>query len=361
MDIEQTLSAWPGEAVIVRRDPPTGAWIIIAIHSTRLGPAAGGTRMRPYAGLAAALADALRLAESMTYKFAAANFMRGGGKAVISLPPDFDPGQRAGLLRRYGSLIAQLGGLFVTGPDVGTSPEDMDIIAETGAPYVFARTPAAGGSGSSGPPTALGVFSAIEATCAYLFGEAALAGRRVLVQGAGGVGAALIERLGAAGAEVAFSEVDPALVAYWRDERGLKFVPPAEVLGFECDLFSPCALGGVLNAENIARLRCRAVVGAANNQLAEPEDAERLSARGILYAPDFVVNAGGATAVLAVEALGWPAAKAEAFVRGIGANLTRIYTRAARYAITTDLAARRLAEERLASAAADGRELTADG
>jgi leucine dehydrogenase len=347
MTIEHLISAWDGESVVLHPDRPTGAWILIAIHSTRLGPAVGGTRMKPYPSLPAAVDDVLRLAEGMTYKLAAAEAAWGGGKAVIHLPAGFDAAERPALLRRYGALVKQLGGLFLTGPDVGTGPADMDIIGETGSPYIFARTPAAGGAGSSGPPTALGVFGAIQATCEYLFGTPDLRGRRVLVQGTGGVGGPLIDRLCAAGAEVLFSEVDPARVQHWRDERGLAYVSPEAATTTPCDVFAPCALGGLLDAATIAGLRCRAVVGGANNQLATPEDAARLQARGILYAPDFVVNAGGAVAIMGLEVGGWTPEEAEANVRRIGPNLRRVFERAARDGVTTDTAARRLAEERL--------------
>src|ERR1051326_5955503 len=178
--MESLLKAWDGEQVIIEFDRPTGAWIIIAIHSSRRGPAGGGTRMKTYPTMEAALADALELARGMSYKFAAAAMARGGGKAVIAVPPDLKPQARTDLLRRYGSLIARLGGMFQTGSDVGTSSADMDIIAETGAPYVFSRTVVAGGAGDSGPATALGVLHGISVTCEHLFGDASLAGKRVL-------------------------------------------------------------------------------------------------------------------------------------------------------------------------------------
>jgi leucine dehydrogenase len=343
------LEDWDGEAVVVRRDRPSGAWIFIAVHSTRLGPAAGGTRMRTYPDPGAALRDALRLAEAMTLKYAVPGFPRGGGKAVIAVPPDLDPAARTALLRRYGELVRELGGLFLTGPDVGTSSEDMDVIGETGSPYVFARTPARGGAGGSGPATALGVFAALEAAAGRVFGEDSLRDRHVLVQGAGSVGGALIERLLAAGARVSFSDVDPGAVRRFRDERGLEYVPPEAVFETPCDLFSPCALGGVLNEATIPRLRCRAVAGAANNQLATPEDAERLRARGILYAPDFVVSLGGAMAVTGLEAMGWTPAQAEREVLRIGDTLRKVFDRAEADGLTTEAAARRIARETLAA------------
>ncbi len=323
--METALKAWDGESIIVQHDRPTGALIIIAIHSSRLGPAAGGTRMKSYPDYQSALQDALRLAAGMTYKFAVHNLPRGGAKAVISVSDMLDEQARHGLLLRYGTLIRQLNGLFQTGPDVGTSSEDMDLIAETGAPYVRACTPARGGAGDSGPFTALGLFACLRATCEQLFGTAALNDRHVLVQGAGSVGGRLIEHLLEAGARVSFSDLDPQAISRFRDARGLAFVPAEAVYETECDIFAPCAMGNVLTAATIPRLRCRAVVGAANNQLGEQEDAERLRARGILYAPDYVVNVGGAMALTGLEALGWSEAKARQAVERTGETQVCLY------------------------------------
>lgn len=348
--MESLLREWDGETVIVRYDRPTGAWILIAIHSTRCGPAAGGTRMKSYPDVQAALQDAFRLAEGMSYKFATPGIPFGGGKAVIAVPPDLDRQSRPALLRRYGALVHQLGGLFYTAPDVGTSSTDMDIIAETGAPYVFSRTPAGGGAGSSGPFTALGVFTGIQVACEHLFGEASLRGRRVLVQGTGSVGGTLIEHLRAADAEVVFSEVDQGAIRRFRDELGLQFVPPEAVYTTECDIFAPCALGGVLNANTIPQLKCRVVAGGANNQLASPEDAESLRARGILYAPDYVINVGGAMAILGLETQGWTQERAEKeVVESVRHALRQIFEVAATERIPTEVAARQIAEERLSA------------
>jgi leucine dehydrogenase len=351
VDIAAVLQDWDGETLIAHLDRPSGALIFIGIHSTRLGPAAGGTRMKPYPSAEAALQDVQRLAAGMTYKFALSGLPYGGGKAVIAVPEGFDPAGRAGLLRRYGALIHQLGGLYHTGPDVGTSSADMDVIAEIGAPYVFGRTPAAGGAGDSGPITALGVFAGIQAACAHAFGDGALQGRRVLVQGAGSVGGTLIGRLRVAGAEVLFHDVDAGAVRRFRDEQGLPFVAPEALYATACDVFSPNALGGVLNAATIAQLRCRIVAGGANNQLAGPDDAERLRARGILYAPDYVINMGGALGITGMETLHWSRAEAERRVtENVRTTLEQVFALAAREGITTEAAARRVAEERLRQA-----------
>jgi leucine dehydrogenase len=237
----------------------------------------------------------------------------------------------------------------------------MDIIAETGAPYVHSRTPAAGGAGSSGPFTALGVRSGIRVVCHRLFGDSSLRDRRVLVQGAGSVGGKLIELLTRDGADVMFSEVDGALALRVRDEHGADFISGEEVLSTECDVFSPCAMGGILNAKSIPQLRCRGIAGGANNQLAEPEDAGRLADRGILYAPDYVVSIGGAMGITGMEAMGWSQTEAEERVKeAVETALTRIFERAEAEGITTEAAARRIAEERLSSASrggsTDGRE-----
>jgi leucine dehydrogenase len=341
---------WEGEALLERADPETGSTILIALHSSRLGPASGGTRMKSYPDLDDARRDARRLSEGMTYKWAAAGFPRGGGKAVLAVPAGLAGEIRDGLLRRYGSFIQELAGRFWTGADVGTSARDMDVISETGAPYVFSRTPEHGGAGDSSTWTALGVESGLRTTCTRLFGEPSLSGRTIVVQGAGSVGGELIERLLAAGADVVFSDVDPRSVRRWRDERGVRYVDPDRVLDTPGDVFAPCALGGVLDARSIPRLRCRAVAGAANNQLAETEDAVRLRARGMLYAPDFVINAGGAIGITGQESLGWSAEKAREEVLRIGETLARVYDLANEAGITTDAAARRIAEERLGRA-----------
>jgi leucine dehydrogenase len=348
--MEALIRHWDGESVLIRFDRPTRAWIMIAIHSTRLGPATGGTRMKSYPNLKEALRDALNLALGMTYKFAVADFPRGGAKAVIDLPPDFDPQARAGLLRRYGALVHQLGGLYQTGPDLGTSPADMDIIAETGAPYVFCRTPEKGGAGDSGPPTAIGVISGMQAVCEQLFGDASLAGRRVLVQGAGSVGRTLIDLLREADAELLFSDVDQDTIRHFRDELKLPFVAAEDVYDTACDIFAPCALGGILNQDTIPRLQCLAVAGAANNQLVEPSDADKLSQKGILYAPDYVINFGGAIAITGIESMGWSPTEAEAHVRSVKQTLKHIFQTAAAEKISTDAAARRIAESRLTGA-----------
>jgi len=352
--IESMLDSWDGETVVIRRDRETESWIIVALHSSRLGPPTGGTRMKPYPNLESALTDALRLSRGMTYKFAAPGLPSGGAKAVIMVPSNLDPEARDGLLRRFGGFVAELDGRFRTGPDLGTTPTDMDIVAEQGAPHVFSRPTASGGAGNPGPFTAVGVFAGIRVAAARLLASEDLSRVRVVVQGAGDVGAPLIEMLRGAGAEVTFSEVDERRIRRLRDDLEVAFVPPDEVVAAECDIFAPCALGAILNAATIPLLRCAAIVGSANNQLAEPEDAVRLAARGILYAPDYVANVGGAMAVPGIELTGWTRDRARDEVADYVENtLVRIFDMAKDEDITTDEAARRIAEQHLLDADGD--------
>ncbi len=347
------LRDWEGESLVVHRDAPSGAWIFIAIHSTRLGPAAGGTRIKQYPAVEDALCDALRLSKGMTLKFAAPGLPYGGAKAVIMLPDDFEPEGRRELLRRYGEHVKALRGAFYTGPDFGTTPADMDVIAETGSPYIFCRTPEAGGAGDPGPYTAFGVLTGMRAVCEHLYGDDSLASRRILVQGAGDVGGALIPLLLAEGSEVTFSEVDDRTIHHFRDEVGVAFVPAGDALGVECDILAPCALGGVLDETTIPQLRCAAVAGSANNQLGTAEDAERLRSRGILYAPDYVVNSGGAMAITLLEMRGGtPEGARDEIATYVRRALLRIFETADREGITSDAAALRMAEEHLAGAVA---------
>jgi leucine dehydrogenase len=340
--LEDLIRGWDGEEVVVRFDEPTRTWMFVCIHSTARGPAGGGTRMKVYPEPSDALADAMRLASAMTLKMAAVDMPFGGAKAVLAVPELFDGEARRGLLLRYADLVASLRGTFNTGPDVNTSAEDMDVIGER-CGYVFCRTEEHGGSGDPGPHTARGVFHGIRASVRHVFGTDSLEGRVVLVQGLGSVGGPLAGELAAAGARVSASDVVPGRA----DALGAEVVPPEEVIGTECDVYAPCALGGTLSAETIPRLRCPIVAGSANNQLAEPEDAERLRAAGILYAPDFVINAGGVLNSLGVEHLGWARAKIEERLAGIGDTLEEIYARAEAEGITTEAAAERLARTRL--------------
>src|SRR6202022_2562228 len=220
--MEQLLAAWEGESVSTHRDRRTDTWMFICVHSPRLGPSGGGTRMRPYSSPSAALADGLRLSEAMTLKFASVDLPMGGGKAVIALPDAHIPtgDERNRLLREFGSFVKSLGGLYSCAPDMNTSAADMDVIAEV-CPFVFCKTEAAGGSGDTAPDTAVGVFHGIRASCRFAFGTDDLAGRTVVVQGAGGVGGRLIELLRNEGVEVIATDIDPQRLATL-ESQGIK-------------------------------------------------------------------------------------------------------------------------------------------
>jgi leucine dehydrogenase len=338
---EELLERWDGEHAVIRHDAAT--WMLVCLHSTQLGPAMGGTRLKSYANPSDALEDALRLSAGMTRKLAVLGLPCGGGKAVLAVPAVPNGDERRRLLERYGDLVASLGGTFVTGPDVNTGEADMDVIGER-SPYVFCRSAARGGSGDPSIHTALGVFHGIRAALERVLGSADLDGRTVLVQGAGSVGGKLARLLMDAGATVLVNDIDEERA---RGTGGVVVAPDA-ALETECDVYAPCALGATLNADSIPRLRCRIVAGAANNQLATPEDAERLHAAGILYAPDYVINGGGALHGIGLEQLGWDEETLERQVAGIADTLARVYDEAEAEGITTAAAAEQLAAQRLA-------------
>jgi glutamate dehydrogenase/leucine dehydrogenase len=337
---EDLLRGWDGEEAVIRYDEPSGAWIFVCVHSTALGPAGGGTRMRVYEQPADGLADAMRLSQAMTVKMAVADCERGGGKAVLAVPELPTGDKRRALLLRYGQLVTALGGTYRTAGDMNISPEDLDVVHEV-CPWVYGTT---GAGGNSGRGTARGVLHGIRASVEHVFGSADLAGRRVLVQGAGSVGHDLARDLLAEGAVVLVSDVDEARAA----STGAEVVPAGEAFATECDVYSPCAVGGTLSAATIPDLRCRIVAGSANNQLAEPEDAERLRAAGILYAPDYVTNAGGVIQLVGLEDRHWSEAELEENLAGIGDTLRRIYHDADESDTTPAAAAERLAAERIA-------------
>ncbi len=350
--MQELLEGWEGESVSIHRDRASGALMFICVHSTALGAAAGGTRMKHYATPTDALADGMRLSEAMSLKFACVDFPHGGGKAVIALPTKEMPqgAARVRLLREYGAFVNSLGGLYSCAPDMNTSAADMDIIAEV-TPYVFCKTEAAGGSGDTAPDTAVGVLHGIRATCRYVFGSDDLSGRTVLVQGVGGVGGHLVDLLVEAGATIIATDVDEARLEAVR-QRGISVVAPEAALATECDVLAPCAIGGILNASTIPNLRCRVVAGGANNQLQSVEDADRLRQRGIAYAPDFVINAGGVLHGGGLEEQGWSRGVLDAKLAGIGDSIYAILQRAERDGISTDAAARRVALDRLGRASA---------
>jgi leucine dehydrogenase len=343
---EQLVEGWDGEETVVRFDRPTGTWMFICIHSTERGPAAGGTRMRTYEAPADGLADAMRLSAAMTRKMAVLGVPFGGGKAVLAVPELPAGESRHDLLLRYGEMVASLGGTFRTAADMNTSATDMDIVAER-CSYVYGRSEEQGGGGDSGRGTARGVFHGIRASVRQVFGSNDLAERRVLVQGVGSVGRELVQLLAEAGAEVLVSDVATELAAETAERVNATLVAPEDAIGADCDVYAPCAVGRTIDRESIPRLRCRIVAGSANNQLGEPADADRLRSAGILYAPDFVINAGGVLQLLGAEDLGWDETMLEKRLAGIGATLTAIYAEAEALGINTEAAAERLAATHL--------------
>jgi leucine dehydrogenase len=346
---EELLHAWDGEEVALRYDAEVDAWMFVCVHSTRLGPGAGGTRMKVYASPADALRDGLRLSSAMTRKNAVAGLPLGGGKAVVAVGEIPTGERRERVLLRYADLVESLHGTYWTACDMNTSPEDMDVIARRCA-SVFGRTEGAGGSGSSAPSTAEGVFHGILASVEHAFDSPDLHGRSVVVQGVGAVGRQLAHRLVEAGAKVSVADVDEGRARRAAAETGSARIPAGEAMTAECDVLSPCATGGVLSAQTIPALQCAIVAGAANNQLAAPEDAERFRERGILYAPDYVVNAGGIIHLASFELLGEDEAARDERVRGIARTLGEVFRRAEADGASTSAAAEAMVRERLAAA-----------
>jgi leucine dehydrogenase len=352
VSFEDLLRGWDGEQVTVRFDEASGAWMFIGVHSTVLGPAMGGTRMKAYRSSGEAFADVLRLSQAMTMKHSAAGLAFGGGKAVLALPdvPARGSAERRSMLLRYADLVGSLRGTYVTAADMNTGQDDMDVIGERTS-HVLGRSPEHGGSGDPASGTAVGVFHGIRACLRHVLGDDDLTGRRVLVQGIGAVGERLTPLLHEAGATLLIADLDEPRAAAMAERVGAELVPVHHVSHTECDVYSPCSIGGVLSAESIPMFRCRVVAGAANNQLATPWDAERLRDRGILYAPDYVINAGGVIHLAGYETLGWDEAAMAARLAGIGETLIGLFKAAERDGITTAEAADRLALERLDAAA----------
>jgi len=308
------------EALHLARDPVTGLEAIVAIHSTRLGPALGGCRFLDYPDTESAVRDAARLAQGMSYKAALAGLEFGGGKAVLIRPPHID--DRCALFRAFGRFVETLNGRYITAVDSGTSSSDMDCIAlETRFATSTTR------EGDPSPHTAAGVFAGLCATARARLGSESLEGLRIAVQGLGHVGYALVERLAAAGAELVVSDLEQGRVQRAVEQFGARPVASAALLCEPCDILVPCGLGGILDGETVGTLRCAAVAGAANNQLACPEVADLLQMRGILYAPDYVINAGGLIYV-ALRHRGASEAAIGTRLDGIRQRLGDIYARA---------------------------------
>lgn len=332
--------------VHLKRDQASGLQAIIAIHDTRLGPALGGCRFIHYDSERDALIDALRLARGMTYKAALAGLDHGGGKSVLIRPQRrFD---RTALFRAFGRFIEDLRGHYITAEDSGTSIEDMEVIRGV-TRHVTGVDPARGGSGDPSPFTALGVRRGIEACVQFALGKPSLDGVKVAVQGVGHVGYHLCRELREQGAALIVADVDPLKAERAQREFGAEVAPLEDIFAVPCDVFAPCALGSAISRETVPRLRCQIVAGAANNQLAEPSMGSALMQRGILYAPDYAINAGGLINV-AQEIVGYDAATSRERTMKIFDTILEIAERAQKAMTPTDIIADKMVEERLSRA-----------
>jgi leucine dehydrogenase len=330
--------------VHLKRDQASGLEAIIAIHDSRLGPALGGCRFINYDGEADALVDALRLARGMTYKAALAGLNHGGGKSVLIKPRiRFD---RTALFKAFGKFVDDLRGHYITAEDSGTSIEDMEVIRGM-TKYVTGVDVTHGGSGDPSPFTALGVRRGIEACVKFALGRDTLAGIRVAVQGVGHVGYHLCRELHAAGAKLIVADVDPLKAERAQREFGATVATLDEIFSVPCEVFAPCALGSGINPTTVPRLSCRVVAGAANNQLSDGAMGAALMQRGILYAPDYAINAGGLINV-AQEVIGYDAEKARARTLKIYDTILEIAERAQKAMTPTHTIANKIVEERLA-------------
>jgi len=333
------------EQVVFCHDAPTGLRAIIAIYSTALGPALGGTRFYPYPSEQAALADVLNLSRAMAYKNALAGLDLGGGKAVIIGDPERIKSEA--LLRAYGRFVQSLNGRYITACDIGTNSEDMDIVARESR-HVTGRTVPYGGAGDSSVLTAFGIFQGMRAAAEHVWGSASLAGRVVAVEGVGKVGSHLLEHLISDGARVCIYDVNAAAVQRVRASYPDVLVAAGrqQLIGGETDIYAPCALGGALDEETVTSLRARIVCGGANNQLAHPGMEKLLQEHGIVYAPDYLVNSGGVIQV-ADELEGFSFERARARVERIFETTKRILAIADTESVPAAVAADRLAERRM--------------
>jgi leucine dehydrogenase len=338
------------ELLLVRKGRRSGVQMVIAVHSTVLGPALGGCRIWHYPTLQAAIDDARRLSGAMTLKAAAAGLALGGGKSVIRLPDGPEPtaAERGALLADFAEALNMLDGIYITAEDVGSSAEDMAVLS-TFSDHVVGSPAVRGGSGDPGDFTAAGVQAAMRACVAHAFGSPSLASRTVAIVGVGHVGGPLARRLAAEGASLVLSDIDPARSAL-AATLGAEWLEPADALRAEVDVLAPCALGGVLDHALAVELRCAIVCGSANNQLASDEVAETLADRGILYAPDFIVNSGGLINV-SLELTGYDRDLAMDRVEQIEPVMGEILRHAERASISPLAAAVEVAQARLDGAA----------
>lgn len=326
MNLESLIERWDGLGVVSSYHRETGSWIFVALHDDTLGRPTGGCRLKSYASPAEALRDAMRLAEGMTSKWAAIDLAYGGGKSVLAVPGPIEGERRRSLLRRFARVLNALDGGYSVGEDLGTTREDMTFLATL--------TESVAGSRDGSPPpdpspyTAVGVHAGIVAAVNHVDGSPDLTGKTVLIQGVGDVGGALARLLRDSGARVLVSDIDRERAVAVAARCGGTTVDPDAVYGTACDVYAPGAVGATLNGRTIPRLRCRVVAGPANNQLEDPGDAERLRARGILYAPDYIINGGGAMSFGLMERGILDPADLESRVRAIGESLAAIFREA---------------------------------
>lgn len=331
------------EQVVFCRNKDAGLKAIIAIHNTALGPALGGTRMWNYKTEEDALIDVLRLSKGMTYKASAAGLNLGGGKAVIIGDPKKDKTEE--MFRAFGAYVNSLAGQYITAEDVGTTVKDMEyVFMET--PFVTGIPSAFGGSGDPSPYTAHGVYMAIKASAKEKFGEDSLKDMRINVQGLGNVGSHLVDFLARDGANLGIADIDPDKVKVISEKHKVKVLDPNDIIVSECEILSPCALGAVVNDQTINNLKCKIICGGANNQLAEHRHGDALRELNILYAPDFVANAGGLMNVF-VELEGYSSERAFDKTKQVYDSITKIFQVAKKENIPTHVAANQLAERRL--------------
>ena len=343
MALFDTLAEGGHEQVVYCHNPEVGLRAIVAIHDTTLGPSLGGLRMWPYADEQEALVDVLRLSRGMTYKNALAGLHLGGGKAVIIGDPRTDKSEA--LMRSFGRFIDSLGGRYITAEDVGMTETEMEyILRET--PWVVGNSTVRGGSGDPSPFTAQGTVAGIRACLRERFGREEVGDYSYAIQGVGHVGLELVHRLRQHDARVYVSDVDHDNVQRAVDEYGCEAVEPEAIYETDAEVFCPCALGGVINGETLPRLRCQIVAGAANNQLADNGAGDALFEKGIVYAPDYAINAGGVMNV-SLELEGYSAERAHAMVERIDATVTAIFERARRDGIASWRAADLEAERRI--------------
>jgi len=333
------------EQIVFCRDKVAGLKAIIALHDTTLGPAVGGTRVWKYDCDEDAVVDALRLSQGMTYKFAAAGLNLGGGKTVIMVE---SPDQKnEALFRAFGRFVDTLNGRYCTGEDVGVTVGDLEYI-KMETDYVFGMPVESGGSGGPSPFTAIGVIQGMKACCKEVYGDDSLKGKRVAVQGLGNVGYRIVRQLVESGAEVVVADIVEVNVNRAIDEFKVRAVGIDEIYSVDCDIFSPCALGSVINDKTISQLKCKIIAGAANNQLGTERHGDLLDKKGILYAPDFIINAGGATGDTdQLEDGGYNPERATKKVLRIYDNMIKVIEISKRRNIPTYKAANVLAEQRI--------------